>query len=666
MMMKSFFLNLIVVASATQSEITPVQKVVALLEGMLEKGKKDKHEEQVQFAIFKKFCDEEVHVKEVAIDEEVANIDHLTVDIRKERATANKMGHDISKLDQDISTWNGDIKAATKVREIEKNDYSALHEDYSDSIDALMRAIQTLKNESHDRKQASGLVQLTALKDLDLIPASAKKAVDAFLQHGGTEYDEGLAVSAPEANAYEFQSAGVIEMLEKLLDKFMDERRSIEKQEVNSKQAYDILMQDLKGQIAEATERRNSKAVSKSKQLEMKADDKGARVEETDLKTEDTKYKSDLEATCKVKTDAFESRQQLRADEIGALERAIKIIGSDAVVVGARKHLPTLMQSRGASFSQLRAGNKHWNDVATYLQERARKLNSRILAVIAEKAAVDPFVKVKKMIKDLLARLMEEAAEEAEHKGWCDTELTTNAQTRKEKTAAVETLHAEIDVLQASIAKLTEDIRELTHAVADLDAAMSKQTKIRNEEKAKNRETISDAKDAQAAVEQGLNVLREFYVKAADATALVQKKQTPEIFDGSYKGMQGKSEEVIGMLEVIQTDFARLESSTKAAEDSAQRDYDTFMEDSKADKSGKETALNHKESKKVDDSAALAARSRDLGATQKELDAALTYYDKLKPSCVDAGTDYGDRVARREEEIASLKEALQHLNGETI
>ena len=40
------------------------------------------------------------------------------------------------------------------------------------------------------------------------------------------------------------------------------------------------------------------------------------------------------------------------------------------------------------------------------------------------------------MIKDLIVRLMEEANEEAEHKGWCDTELSTNEQTRKEKTEA--------------------------------------------------------------------------------------------------------------------------------------------------------------------------------------------------------------------------------------
>merc|ERR1712117_231182 len=128
--------------------------------------------------------------------------------------------------------------------------------------------------------------------------------------------------------------------------------------------------------------------------------------------------------------------------------------------------------------------------VAEYLREQGRQWNSRILSALAVRVADDPFAKVKKMIKDLLVRLMEEANEEAEHKGWCDTELSTNEQTRKEKTQAVEVLHAEIDQLEASIAKLTEDIGELTAAVADLQAAMAKSTKLRQAEKAKNEQTI--------------------------------------------------------------------------------------------------------------------------------------------------------------------------------
>merc|ERR1712187_1057180 len=210
----------------------------------------------------------------------------------------------------------------------------------------------------------------------------------------------------------------------------------------------------------------------------------------------------------------------------------------------------------------------------------------------------DPFQKVKKMIRDLITRLMEEATEETEHKGWCDTELSTNEQTRKEKTISVETLHAEIDGLEASITKLSEDIAALTEAVAALDAAMAEATKIRQKENAENTQTIEDAKEAQVAVAQALTVLREFYAKAGEATALLQQQPVaPEIFDSPYKGMQAENGGVIGMLEVIQSDFARLEADTSAAEAAAQKQYDQFMTDSKVDKAEKSTDIKHKTEK---------------------------------------------------------------------
>merc|ERR1712066_432848 len=248
-----------------------------------------------------------------------------------------------------------------------------------------------------------------------------------------------------------------------------------------------------------------------------------------------------------------------------------------------------------------------------------------------------------------------------------DTELSTNEQTRKEKTEAVETLHAEIDELEASIQKLTSDITALTEAVAALDAAMAKATQLRQDEKAKNTQTIADAQAAQTAVAQAITVLKDFYAKAGDATALLQQQPVPpKIFERPYQGMQAENGGVVGMLEVIESDFARLEAETTAAEATAQKEYDEFMTDSKANKAAKVKDIEHKTAKKQDQNQALTVKREDLEGTQKELDAALAYFDKLKPSCVDAGVSYEDRVARRKEEIESLQEALKILNGEDL
>jgi len=337
------------------------------------------------------------------------------------------------------------------------------------------------------------------------------------------------------------------------------------------------------------------------------------------------------------------------------------------VAGAAEKHLPTLMQAKATALAQLRTSGQNSQQIraAQFLQDAAKRLNSKVLLTVAEHVEDDPFKKVKRMIKELIVKLMEEASAEANHKAFCDTELATNAQTRKEKTEEVETLTAEIDDLQASIAQLAEEIKELTDAVAALDAAMAKATKLRHEEKAKNTETIADAVAAQKAVEGALAMLKEFYANAADATALVQAKQ-PDIFDSPEKGQQGAATGVIGILEVILSDFARLEAETTAAEKQAQKEYDAFMTDSSADKAAKNADIDFKTDKMKEQQKTLKTKELDRSDTQEELDAAIAYFDKLKPDCVSPGLSYEERVAQRKAEIQSLKEALAILSGDDI
>jgi len=655
----------VVVAGAAATKVTPVQKVIELMQGMLDKGKKEKHEEEVQFAAYKSFCDSVVPEKQKAIEEANQMIEDLKADIFQYETDAATLGEEIAKHDEDIAVWNGDLKAAGNVRAIEKADFDALHKDYSESIDALERAILVLKKRTADIAQAASLVQVAALKDLNLIPKEAKRALDVFLSRNQDEEAALLQVSAPEANAYEFQSQGIIDMLQKLLDEFVAELTTAEKEESDSVHAFQMLSQDLNNNIEQTTAARDEKAALKAKKLQAKADAEGDLTDTTTTRDDDVKYLEDMTAECEQKAADFESRQKLRAEELEAITKAIEIISSNAVKGNSEKHLPQLVQTtkNNTALVQLRADGQSptQKKVAMYLKMKSHELNSRLLAALAVRVEADPFKKIKKLIKDLITKLLEEANEEATHKGWCDTELGTNKQTRTEKTETVVTLTAEIDELQASIAHLTEQITELTEAVAAIDAEVAKATAIREAEKAKNTETISDAQEAQTAVSQALTVLREFYEKAAQATAMVQQ-EPPPIFDEPYKGMGGESGGVIGMLEVIQSDFARLEAETKAAESAAQKEYDQFMTDSEVSKTQKTQDIEHKTKLSQDQSKSMTEKKSDLEGTQKELDAALDYYEKLKPTCVDTGVTYEDRVAAREGEIQSLKEALQILS----
>jgi hypothetical protein len=199
-----------------------------------------------------------------------------------------------------------------------------------------------------------------------------------------------------------------------------------------------------------------------------------------------------------------------------------------------------------------------------------------------------------------------------------------------------------------------------------------KNTKIREEEKTKNTQTIKDAQEAQTAVAKALDVLKEFYGKAKEATAaaLVQEKkqqpEAPEIFDAPYQGMQGSSSGPIGLLEVIQSDFARLESETTSEEAIAEKEYDSFMSDSAVNKAQKTKDLEQKNTKRQNQKQAVVEKKEDLRENQEALDKAMEYFKELKTQCMPEPMSYEERVARRNEEIESLKEALSILEGVDI
>lgn len=294
----------------------------------------------------------------------------------------------------------------------------------------------------------------------------------------------------------------------------------------------------------------------------------------------------------------------------------MEILASPEVSGNAEKHLPTLLQLRkkSALLQVMSTESSVGVDaaqakVASYLKERAKALGSRYLNLIAARAVADPFKKVKKMIKDLIVKLMEEANAEADHKAFCDTELATNEQSRTHLSAEVDKLTAEVEAKTAESAQLATDITELSDAIAEIKKQQAEATSMRAEEKAKNEVIVKDAKDGQTAVEAALKVLKDFYAKAAEASLLqgqaADLKQ--DMASGEpYKGMQDESTGVIGFLEVILSDFARLESETSTDEDAAVSAYEKFMADSDQDAAVKQAEVDHKTLKKQRCDAALA------------------------------------------------------------
>merc|ERR1740130_1184693 len=170
------------------------------MDGMLQNAKKDKHEENVRFTAFQQWCESTKAEKERDIKTASDQIGELEADITKSEADASKLGEEIKGLNADIDLWTGESSKATSVRKAENAEYQATHLDYSESVDALERAINTLKKREKDVPQS--LVQLKQVTELKRVPVQMKRVLASFLQSS-------TDANAPEANSYEFQSTSV-------------------------------------------------------------------------------------------------------------------------------------------------------------------------------------------------------------------------------------------------------------------------------------------------------------------------------------------------------------------------------------------------------------------------------------------------------------------------
>jgi outer membrane murein-binding lipoprotein Lpp len=564
---------------AAAVEVTPVQQVLNMLGKMKAKGKIAMEAEAKVMVEYEKWVDDETIKLTQESETATARITKLVALIEKADTDIHGLKSGITELDKEMNTMEADKKASTKMREEEHAEYLKVSADYQESIDALAMAIQALKQQNFDRPQAMLQLQKMAAK------TPGMRRVLAVL----LETDETKAHGGPDVAAYEFQSEGIIEVLEKLHDKFQTQLAETETAETNQAHAYDLEVLHLDNLMTQSNADREEKAAIKAKLAGESATAKEDLADTKEDLAEDQKALSEMKVTFSSKKSQFEANQEVRQQELEALDKAMEIISNPDVAESYEKHiklvqLPTEKAIKKLSFLQERSQAASSRALARgraieFLKAKAEALSSDVLKTLAAEIAKNPFAKVIDMIKELLAKLKEEAAAEADHKAWCDKELNKNKLKRERKASQVSTLTAEVDNLESTIQSMAAEIAQLSKEQAELAQAMAESTEWRQKEKTRNTATIKDAAEARDAVKQALVILKDFYSSQA---FLQMGKQAPEM--AAYKGMQGAEGGVIGMLEVIETDFARLETETKAEEDEAARSYDSFMSESKAAK----------------------------------------------------------------------------------
>jgi hypothetical protein len=654
----------VLLAMATLSgaaSVDPIEKVLSMLSDLQAKITSEGTAAQKVYEEFAEFCEDRSRNVGFEIKTGKAGVKDLDAEIAKEAATAESLSAKIEEIAAAISTDEADLKAATDIRTKEQSAFAAEEKELTEVIGTLERAISIIEKEMSkggasmmQMKSAASVAQaLTVMVQATSLSSADASKLSSLLQSSQESEDDSEELGAPAAAVYTSASGGIVGTLQDLFEKAEGQLADARKAENKALQAYQMLAASLKDEIKYA-----SADMAKAKK-DLGASQEGKASAEGDLAVtskdlaEDIRTLATLHQDCMKGAEDFEAETKSRGEELHALSTAKKVI-TEATSGAAEQAYSFLQVER----SELSSGADLANfEAVRFVRDLARKQGSSALAQLASRMAqamrshtADPFAKVKSLIKDMIEKLLSDAQADATEHAFCTKEMAETEAKKSEKEASIEKLNTKIDSMSAKSANLKEQVAELEKELAALARTQAEADGLRSEEKAAYDTNSAEMEKGVKGVQLALKVLNEYYAKEGK----------------SHSSADGAGSGIIGLLEVVESDFSKGLAEMNAAESSAVSEYEQLSKANDIEKATKSQSVKYKtkEFKGLDKS--VTETSGDKSTEQQELDAVLDYYKGLKGRCVAKAETHAERTARREAEIAGLKEAMSILSGEAV
>jgi chromosome segregation ATPase len=314
-------------------------------------------------------------------------------------------------------------------------------------------------------------------------------------------------------------------------------------------------------------------------------------------------------------------------------------------------------------------------EVVTYVKKLSKQYHSAALAQLASKIAAvarfgsDPFTKVKGLIQDMIVKLESQAAAAATEKAWCDEQMAKTEEKKQELDEDIAKLTTKIDQATARSTQLKAEVKELQGELAALAKEQADMDKIRSENNAAYVEAKADLELGLSGVRKALDMLRTYYGGSAALIqddkafgSFMQQPAKPVIFSKAT----GAGDSIIGILEVVESDFAKNLAKVESTEADEADDYEKTTQENAVTKTTKVQDVKYKTQEFTGLDKSIAEMTADREATDSELASVMEYYGEVKERCIAKPETYEERQAKRQAEIKGLKEALTILETETV
>jgi len=620
----------------------PVSKVINLLQDMLTQLEKEADTDKEMNDKMVCWCTTNDAEKTKSISEAEARITDLTAKIEEYTATSARLNSEIKKLEKEIAKNQKALDKATGIRQDELGEFNGEEKDLLQSISSLRGALTVL--EKHQGGSAS-LIQVAKSmkrgmeKHSDLLEGvmtpSEKELAQSFIQEQ----------AAPEGS-YSPASGQVFGILQQMKETFETNLAASQKEEMESQKAYEELKAAKDDEIAAGIAQMDDKTQELATTDEKLAQAKEDKEDTENSLAADEAFLADVKAKCAQSDMEFDERTKTRQEEMQACSKALSFLNSDEAHDLFTKTF-NFVQEGSTKSSQRRTS------ASEVLAAAAHKVNSPKLAALAIKVRLDAFVKVKKAIDDMIAQLLQDKADEIKHKDFCVAEFQTNKlQTEKADRTKADT-EAKIDDLTMNVDELTKAIATLKSEIGEMQVQMKRGGEDREKGYKEFQLIVADQRATQKLLQMALNVLADFYGKAA----LLQQPAAMEYKKNAASGG------VMGMIKTIIGDAKRAEADAIRGEEDAQTAYESFIKESNASIEAKTKDIANKSETKAGLDQDLVNANENLASTNGDLDDLAKYNAELHASCDFVQKNFEIRQTGRDEEVAALRQAKAILSG---
>jgi hypothetical protein len=713
-------------AAGAQHKVTPVESVIKLLEKLQKQSIEEGKAEAVAYDKFACFCKETADEKLYSVTTKGEKITLLTAEIKQLTEEITKLTQELSDLNEEADKLQKTIDAAEQTRSAEFNTYvqraaeaqasvreakdaldllaagkvpsmlqekvgqpgvAAGSEFHSDELLEIMQdtlkkfkvnknkldAEETEKKHLHTMKQNARHNQLKGLKDNILLAEQESSTKEerknmaeedltktTELKNSDKQYMDDLTDECEtKATAWDARSKSNAQELTAIAEALATLKGEVEGNYGANKKLVGLMTKGAKvgkapahghwewvpdGPVAAvaAAPKEEKEAPPAEAEADAETDDSEVSAEQADA---DADEGAEADADMDADSDTEEA-----AVEDGEAEEAASEEGEEE-------------ESTDVAFLQKSSSprSKQFKKVVDFFDKQAQKLNSMHLSALVLKMKEDHFVKVRGMIKDLIVKLEEAANKEGDQKAWCDEEMSDATTMRDESIAGIEADLADLAMAKAKAEKLAEDIQGLTEEIAKLRKALNEATELRGVEKKNNAKTVADAESGLAGVTKAMKILNEFYAGAA----LVQtgSKKVGVVEQHKAQSKTHQVDAIMATLGVIKSDFEGTIDKVKTDESEADSEFTDFKTETESDIGQKEQDLEGKKTEEEQEKANVIDYKDNLKTHYVEKNDALKELAKLKPACVDTGSDHEEKAKLREQEIEALKNGYQILDS---